>query len=170
MDSSSFAPPNAQWPWAVGSASLYSSSPQAYATDAPHCQVKEGSPKAHLSLSLPSLWSPASEREKDADGQVEDLSFSKGSHPYAGCHLISPCGWEAFNTGCPQWPPRDRAVPGGGWLGLHWHLSVKLEQASAKQGSQQRSPGDCLGLKSDHVVPCGENDHSHSAVGEDGEA
>lgn len=57
---------------------------------------------------------------KDADGQVEHLSFSKCSHHYAGCHLISLCGWgplsqEAFNTGCPQWLPSDRVVPGGGW-------------------------------------------------------
>lgn len=103
------------------------------------------------------------------------ISFSKCSHPYAGCHLISPCGGappcqEAFNTGGPQWPPSDKAVPGGGQLGLHWHISVKPEQTSAKQRSQQRSCGDCLGLKADHVSLSGENNSSHSAVGEEGEA
>lgn len=102
------------------------------------------------------------------------LSFSKCSHPYAGRHLISPCGWGPLGQkhlipDALSGPQTTRLCQGeAAWAA--WHISVKLEQASAKQGSQQRSRGDCLGLKSDHVSLSGENNSSHSAVGEAGEA
>lgn len=101
---------------------------------------------------VPMLW------EKDADGQILRAPLSKCTD---FC-LISLCDWGPSVS--KHFVQDDLR---GSWVSLlcqrdgskqcHWHISVKLLQASAKQRSQHRSQSDCLGLKSDHCSSSEEN-------------